>query len=313
MKTKMSFIARFICVGIYTAGFIFVINSFGGCSPKEVETPIVVNAKGAVILEAVNGRVIFEKNPDGRFPPASTAKIMTAIVAIERMPLKKEITPGENVVNVEPTVAKLVPGVRYSLEELIKAILIKSANDAAFVIAEAVAGSEEKFARLMNKKAKKIGMKNTNFATASGLPTGKKDSQYTTAMDLAKMMRYAGRHDVILEAISQKDADIYGSDGKRIYLKTHNKALLKDSNAPWGKTGYTREAKRTFVGIDPSMKPRIVFALLKSSDLWNDIHTLKDRGVEIYEKRHKTFINNLISWIISQNKAGQNMVQKVLR
>ena len=114
-------------------------------------------------------------------------------------------------------------------------------------------------------------MENTYFATASGLPTGKRDSQYTTARDLAHMMRYALRYNIILDLMSQKELEIFGSDNKVIYLKTHNKALLRSEKAPWGKTGYTKEAKRTFVGTDPSYRPVIVFGLLQSTDLWNDI------------------------------------------
>jgi D-alanyl-D-alanine carboxypeptidase len=296
----------------YAAYVAVLALLFTGCSRKEEDIDISVNARSAVIMEIKDGDILYQKNPEKRYPPASTAKVMTAIVAIENLPLSEEIVPGKKAVNVEPTVAGLKPGVRYRLKDLIKAILIKSANDAAVVIAEAVAGSEKKFAALMNSKAKEIGMDNTYFATASGLPTGKKDSQYTTSIDLAKMMRYALSYPIIPEYMAQKDTTIYGSDKKRIYLKTHNKSLYSRNGASWGKTGYTREARRTFVGIDPSRRPRIIIALLKSNALWNDIAALKNGGLEMYELRHRHVFSEILRWISNQRERGRAALE-VLR
>ncbi|MFH1664991.1 MAG: serine hydrolase [Candidatus Omnitrophota bacterium] len=285
-------------------GIVVVLVALGGCSCEE-PVEVSVDAKCAVIAEAGSGRVFFAKNADEKFPPASTAKVMTAVLAVENLDMDTEITPSAGALSVEPTIAGLRPGVKYRVRDLLAAVLIKSANDAAMVIAEAVAGSEKNFTAMMNRKAEEIGMKNTFFATASGLPTGKKDSQYTTARDLADMMRYAARHKAILEMMSKKDMYIYGSDGRRIYLKTHNKTLLSGGgNAPWGKTGYTREAKRTFAGIDPSLEPKIVFSLLQSDALWKDITELKDKGLAIYEKKHRNFFKDLIGRIKTKGKGS---------
>jgi len=261
---------------------------------------IDVNAKSAIIMEVESGKVLFEKNADKRFPPASTTKIMTAITVIECLPLLEEITASLKAVRVEPIVAGLKPGVKYRAGDLLAAILIRSGNDAAVVLAEGTAGSEEDFARLMNAKAGTLGLKDTYFATASGLPTGRKDSQYTTVRDLANMMRYALRHEIILEMMSRKEADIYGSDRQRIHLRTINRSLSREKGTAWGKTGYTREAKRTFVGVDPCSEPRIVFALLQSTDLWNDIAALKDQGLEIYEESRRTIVSGIVDWIRSR-------------
>lgn len=294
-----------------TFNAILIVFLLAGCSGSVPPIEVSVDAKSAMIAEVKNGEILFEKAPDTRYPPASTAKVMTAIVAIENMPLDEVIVPTTRTLRVEPTVAGLKAGTGYRLKDLLSAILIKSANDAAVVIAVAVAGSEKEFAALMNAKARDIGMADTYFANASGLPTGREDRQYTTARDLAKMMRYATRYRTILEAMSKKEAEIFGSDGRRIYLKTHNKTLLWSSEAPWGKTGYTRQAKRTFAGIDPSLRPRIVFSLLKSNDLWDDITELKDRGLEIYDERHRTFFSDLFDWIKRQRDRGREEVSEV--
>jgi len=287
---------------VFVLCFALCAMLLAGCSREVPPVEINVDAGAAMIAEAKNGKILFEKNPDRRFPPASTAKVMTAIVAIERIPLTKDMVVSRRAVRVAPTVAGLRSGTEYQMRDLIDAILIKSANDAAVVIAEGVAGSEKEFARLMNAMAKELGMENTYFANATGLPAGKNDRQYTTAEDLVKMMRYAMRYKVILKAMSKKEADIYGSDGRRIHLGTHNKALLRDSEAPWGKTGYTKQARRTFVGVDPSPDPHITFALLRSDDLWNDITTLNDRGLEIYRRNHRTLVSDLVRWIRSERE-----------
>ncbi|MDP8299106.1 MAG: serine hydrolase [Candidatus Tantalella remota] len=276
-----------------------------GCAPQPPEIDVTVGGSAAVIIDARNGNVLFEKNPGAKYPPASTTKIMTAIVAIETLSLDTEVVPTAKALYVEPTIAGLKPGVKYKLRDLISAILIKSANDAARAIAFEISGSEKDFAIVMNKKAERIGMENTHFASASGLPTGEKDSQYTTATDLAKMIRYASRYHVILDAMSKEDAVIYGSDGKRIYLKTHNKSLFKYPDAPWGKTGYTIEARRTFAGVDPSYEPRIAFGLLRSNDLWNDIMTLKNKGLELYEMSKRTRLFEFLKWMSGQRERGR--------
>lgn len=284
----------FLLVAIAGLQFYFFIHS------REYVPPhIGVNAWTAVVMDAENGRILYDKNPDIKLPPASTTKVMTAIVAMERLPLDAEVTPSKKAVYVEPTVAGLTPGVKYKLGDLLKAILIKSANDAAVAIAERVAGSEKEFAEMMNNKAASIGMNNTHFETASGLPTGKKDLQYTTARDLARMMRYALRHKEILEYMSQKEASFTGSDGGNIYLKTHNKALEMYADSPWGKTGYTKQASRTFVGVDPSFKPSITFALLKSEDLWGDVIALKRRGLDAWAESRRTWQDDLKDLILS--------------
>ena len=292
-------------IGIFT--FLFLSRNVNYIIDEGKDIDLSVNAKCAFIMDAGNGKILYQKNANDKYPPASTAKVMTAVIAVEKMNLSQEIIPSQKVLQIEPTIAGLKPGVKYAVEDLISAILIKSANDAAFVIAEAVAGSEKAFSVMMNEKAQALGMENSNFVKASGLPTGKKDSQYTTAEDLAILMRYAKKHKVILDNLSMKEKYITGSDGKRIYLKTHNRSLLRTKNAPWGKTGYTREAKRTFVGGNPG-KSKIVFGLLQSQDLWQDIITLKDKGLLIYDASHIGVIDALIIWIKQQRSIGKQSV-----
>ncbi|MBU1656727.1 MAG: serine hydrolase, partial [Candidatus Omnitrophica bacterium] len=195
-------------------------------SRRPVEENINITAEAAIIINAGNGQVLYEKNADRRLQPASTVKVMTAIIAIKNMPLDEKIIPTESVKSIEPTNAGLEPGVAYRLKDLIAAILIKSANDAAVAIAEGVAGNEDDFARLMNQEALEFGMLDTNFTNASGLPAKPRARQYTTARDLSKMMRQAVKDKFILEKMSVKEKDIYAGDGTKIQLTTHNRSLV---------------------------------------------------------------------------------------
>ncbi|MDD4956211.1 MAG: serine hydrolase [Candidatus Omnitrophica bacterium] len=291
--------------------YILIVLSSMPCEVFGAEDGIdvKVNGRGAVIMDAARGDILYAKNPQAKFPPASTAKVMTCILAIEKLGLDDDVVPGKDVIHVEPTIIGLKVGVRYKVRDLISAMLIKSANDAAFAIAEAISGDERSFAGLMNEKAREIGMTNTNFIKASGLPTGRKDAQYTTAEDLAAMMRYAIRYPEILENMSRKEAYISGSDGRKIHLKTHNKSLFKGSTAPWGKTGYTREARRTFVGVNPDMSPSIVFSLLKSREIWDDIAELNEKGMQLLEASRRTVIDKVLDWVRAQREKGRKKTE----
>lgn len=273
--------------------FIVIVALWCAGGNAECENKPDISAKCAVVVDAVTGRTLFEKNPKACFPPASTAKVMTAIIAVETLPMDTEITASSSAVQVEPVVVGLHPGVKYTLKDLLAGILIRSGNDAARVIAEGVSVTEEKFSVLMNKKAKEIGMEDTYFANASGLPTGPKDAQYTTAEDLSRMMDYALKKDVILDMMSKEQMVIYGSDSQAIVLKTHNRTLSSIEENVFGKTGYTKEAKRTFVGVDSKNRPRIIIAMLQCTSLWKDVLTLRKSGLEIFVQKHLSWYERL--------------------
>jgi D-alanyl-D-alanine carboxypeptidase len=111
------------------------------------------------------------------------------------------------------------------------------------------------------------------------------------------MMHYAVRYRFLLTMMSKKETTIRGSDGRDIRLKTHNKSLYSAPEALWGKTGYTQEARRTFVGVDPSTRPRIIVSLLKSDALWDDIATLKKEGLALYNEKHGNVFSRALRWI----------------
>jgi D-alanyl-D-alanine carboxypeptidase (penicillin-binding protein 5/6) len=236
-------------------------------------------------MDTSTGKILYAKNPDLKCPPASTTKLMTAIVAIESVGLKDTVTVSKNATLVSPHKAGLKTGDKVTVEELLYAALIGSANDAAVALSEAVAGSEARFVELMNKKAFAIGAKDTQFINASGLPG---PGQHITASDLSKIMSYALKYSKLKEIIGTRVAEISTEQGKAIFLKNTNRLLWSDDELVGGKTGYTRKARHCFVCAAERGNDTVVVALLGSPSrdgLWKESESLISRGFEVMGNR----------------------------
>ena len=160
-----------------------------------------ISAGSAVVIDAESGRVLYEHNKDKKRGMASTTKIMTAICALEYGDLDKTVTISATASGVEGSSMYLEKDEKISLEDLVSGLMLVSGNDAATAIAEAVSGSLEKFAYLMNQKAIEIGCYNTNFTNPHGLSD---DNHYTTAHDLAKITAYAMKNKTFCEIVKTK-------------------------------------------------------------------------------------------------------------
>ncbi len=250
--------------------FLFVICQTG-FTPVTEAAYLSITAPSAVLLDTSSQRFTYSKTPHLRRQPASTTKVMTAIVAYETLPLNRVITIPGFVTSVEPSKIYLRPGERYLVRDLIRATLINSANDAAEVLAIAVAGSMPRFAAKMNAKARAIGCRNTKFVRSSGLPAS---NQYSSSYDLATIMRYAERHPFILETMKVRTMRIRSVSGRNIYLKNHNKMLWRDSREVIGKTGWTRNARHCFVGHMRVGDKKVLVAIMGSLSLWRDLTAL---------------------------------------
>jgi len=203
--------------------------------------------------------------------PASTTKVMTALLVLEKLPLDRYVTVSPRATSVQPTKLSLKPGERYKVRDLLYAILLKSANDASVVLAEAVAGSEQNFVKLMNQRAKQIGAQHTKFANSHGLPS-KRVSQYTTAYDMYLIFRQALKHPFFQSAIKLKYKTIYSQGERKIGLQSHNKMLFMGWRQKiYGKTGYTRSARACFVGTLQKGRSTLIIAVFGCTDRWDDI------------------------------------------
>ncbi|MFN3480184.1 MAG: D-alanyl-D-alanine carboxypeptidase family protein [Thermodesulfovibrionales bacterium] len=261
--------------------FIFCLLSFVCFLSIADAHAFDLNSKAAVVIEASTGRVLYGKNPNLKLPPASTTKLMTAMVALDRLDLDETVRISEKASRVSPIKANFREGELVAVNTLLRAALIKSANDAAYALAEAVAGSEERFAELMNQKATAIGMNDTRFVNSTGLP---EDGQYITAYDLARMLRHALRYTFIKEALNTRTDRIHTEDGRTIFLKNSNKLLWEDESVIGGKTGYTRLAKHCFVCASENGGESVIVAVLGSPSreaLWKESEVLISKGFDI--------------------------------
>jgi D-alanyl-D-alanine carboxypeptidase (penicillin-binding protein 5/6) len=240
-----------------------------------------VHSRAAVAIDASTGRILYAKNPDLKCPPASTTKLMTAIVTMENAGLKDVVTISRNASLTPPHNAGLRAGDRFTVEEMLYAALLGSANDAAVALAETVAGSEEMFVELMNRKAVAIGAQDTKFINPHGLPG---PGQHITASDLAKIMNYALRYPKLREIIGTRFTEISRGTGKEIFLKNTNKLLWSDDDLVGGKTGYTHNARHCFVCAAERENSTVIVALLGSpsrKDLWRESEILIGKGFDV--------------------------------
>ena len=265
------------CLGLFILLF-FMYNQCGALSQGES------TAKAACILDRETGRVLYEKNMHDRLPMASTTKVMTALLAIEKGDLSQEVTCSQNAFGVPGTSIYLAQGETLTLEEMLLGLMLSSGNDAAVAIAEHIGGSVEGFAQLMNARAKELGAVNTHFVNPHGLPD---DGHYTTAYDLALIAREAMGNDVFRQIVSTQRATI--SWAGRTYnrqLKNKN-ALLTDYEGATGiKTGFTSKAGRCLVFGAQRGEMELVGAVLSCADWFDEAARLMDDCFETYEMTH---------------------------
>ncbi len=192
-----------------------------------------MTASAIMLLDQDTGTVLYEKNPDAKIAPASTTKIMTALVALDHLQLTDEITVGAEV-SVSGSLMGLKPGQTVTVETLLYGMFLSSGNDAAVALAVKVAGSTDQFAALMNQKAAEFGMTNTNFVTVSGLDW---DGHQTTVRDMAKLAQHAAGNETIMKIAGSKTYNATTVDKTTNFnLENTNRLLYtpenKDPNTP---------------------------------------------------------------------------------
>ncbi len=254
--------------------FLWVVSPTGSFAE-------VIASQAAAVMDASTGEILYAKNSNRLLPPASTAKLMMAIVVMENANLTDIVTISQKASQAHPVKAGFRKGDKVTIEALLYAALLKSANDAAVALAEAAAGSEECFVSLMNQKAASIGAMNTKFINATGLPGG---GQHITAVDLSIMMRYAMNHPRIREILATPAAEVSTEEGKAIFLRNTDTLLRSDEEIIAGKTGYTNTARHCFVFAAERNKKTIIVSLLGSPsrrNLWKEAKELTDKGFQM--------------------------------
>ena len=212
---------------------------------------------------------------------ASTTKIMTALVAIENCPIDKMVTVSPEAVGVEGSSVYLKANEKISMESLLYALLLSSANDAAAAIAYEVAGGIPEFAELMNEKAKSLGLENTHFANPHGLDDAE---HYTTARELALIARAALENETFSKIVSTKKKTISIHDGEESrLLVNHNRLLFEYDDVVGVKTGYTKKCGRTLVSAAEKDGVHLIAVTLSDGNDWVDHRAMLDYGYEKIE------------------------------
>ena len=230
-----------------------------------------ISSKCIVVMDGDTGEIIYAKSPDTPRQPASTIKVLTGMIAIKSLTEEEPVEVSRYASSMPRSKVYLKTRKKYRAEDLINAVLLASANDASVALAEKIAGSEKRFAKMMNLRARLWGANQTVCQTATGL-TAK--GQQSTARDLAVIFRHAMQEREFVERMSK--VTVKTSYGK--VLRNHNKALWKLEGAIAGKTGFTRAAGQTYVGKFTRNGESIIVAVMGSDSMWDDIENLVEYG-----------------------------------
>ena len=252
--------------------WIFAASCLSSLIPCQAAAP-VLSASAYVLMDADSGRVLLSQNETAEKPIASTTKIMTALVALERSSLSDTVTVKREHLR-EGSSMYLAEGERLTLEALLYGLMLPSGNDAAECIADWCGKGRERFVERMNEKASALGMTHTSFANPSGLD---EEGHYSCAIDMARLMAYAMQSPTFAQIVSAKSA----MAGTRS-LGNHNKLLGVFEGCIGGKTGYTGAAGRTLVTCTERGGLRLIAVTLHDGSDWDDHKALYEYGFSAY-------------------------------
>ncbi len=245
MKTlKKAVLSAIAVLLLGVIAFTTAVNVGAFAAPKEQEQSLKVNAKSGLLMDFNTGTVVFEQNSKDRMPIASMVKIMTLLLTFEEidagnLTLDTDIVASENATSMGGSQAFLDTGSSYKLEELIKSIVVGSANDSCVAVAEHISGDVTSFVERMNEKAAALGMENTNFVNCTGLPA---PNQYCCAHDVGLMTREMLSHKQFYDFSTVWMFDFKHPSGRVTQLSNTNKLIRAYEGCDGGKTGFTNEA-----------------------------------------------------------------------
>lgn len=277
---------RFCSLRLSVISALFLI---AGILPQTAWAVPEIYGKSAILFDANTGEVLYKKNDMLPTPIASTQKLMTALLIARDGNLSGKVRVEKPDTLAEPSKLYLKEGDSYTRTMLLTGLLVRSANDAAVVLARDNAGSVEAFADKMNREARKLGAKNSQFVNPNGLPN---PSQISTARDLACIARAAYRQPVLRDIMNQKSATFYFADGKTTTLTNTNRVLRDYSFCNGMKTGYTVLSGHCLVASGSAGGREMIAVVLKSdkAHVWDDAAALLEFGLGV---RREEFANNV--------------------
>lgn len=236
-------------------------------------------ASGKVLIEQSSRRVLYGENQNEKCYPASTTKVLTAYIALQRLPLNLVVTIPKQAAGVEGSSIYLKAGEKITVEDLLFGLMLRSGNDAATALAIAVAGSVDAFADLMNETAASLGAKNSHFVNPHGLHD---DNHYTTPYDLALITAAAYELEDFNRIVGTSVRKIE-VDGQATAIGNKNKLLKLYDGANGVKTGYTTKSGRCLVGGAKRENMQLITVALNCPDMWNDTMAMFDLGFDRYD------------------------------
>jgi len=248
---------------------------------EEIVGPII-KSPSAILIEAERGQILYQKNPDLKLHISVVNKIMTAVLTIEKGNLESKVTISKESTTSEGSLLYLAIGEKYAVEDLLNAIIITNANDAANALAEHIGGDINKFVEMMNNKAKELKMNDTYFANPTGLTD---ENQYTTAKDIAILIRYALTLPDFNRIFSYRAVPWVNSNGVDL-LTNSNRLFWSYDGVDGGKTGYNKIEKQSSITSATRSGRRLIAIVLDApeNDVFSDSVSLLDYGFNNFRR-----------------------------
>ncbi len=262
-----------------------------------------VNAHSALLMDLESGRILYAKNMHQRLSQASTTKITTAVLALEKLDLNKQVRISQHAAAIGEASMGLHEGEILSVKDLLYGLLLQSGNDAAVALAEAVSGSEKKFIREMNQFVTKIGAKNTSYANPHGLDA---DNHYSTAYDLALITRYALKHPVFrtMASTTMQPVDRQGLSKPQL-IKNKNRLLTGEDEyyayANGVKPGYTSQSGNCLVSSATKGGQSLLAVVLNARDVYGESKNLLEWGFGSFRQTSVLKKGELAGYLIVKN------------
>lgn len=239
-----------------------------------------ISANQAILMDGETGEILYEKNANTKAYPASTTKIMTALLTIDRVEelhsdLKQKVKIPADAVGVEGSSIYLAPGEAVSIEDLLYGLMLRSGNDAAVALSDIIGGNQEHFVELMNAKAKALGCKNTHFMNPNGLYD---DNHYTTAYDMAVIAREAMQNETFRQISGAENWQASREPDKYNTFYNKNKVVHQYKGGNGIKIGYTKASGRTLVASAERDGRLLICVVMNAPDWFNDAYALMDYG-----------------------------------
>ena len=275
MKRRKTIFIFAVAVAV-AVGFAFYVQKHGIVDTAATKE-IGISAGQAILIDGNTGKVLYEKAADEKAYPASTTKIMTALITLET--LEKYDSPLNQKVKI-PALAEgasiyLKSGEEISIEDLLYGLMLVSGNDSAVALAEIIGGSQEKFVEMMNDKASKLHCDNTHFANPNGLFD---ENHYTTVRDMAIIAREAMGNETFRKIVSEKDWKAERPESTYLTFHNKNKTVNEYEGGNGVKIGYTKSSGRTLVASATRGEKTMIAVVMSAPDWFNDAYRLMDFG-----------------------------------